>query len=264
VSTGGGSGDGGHRPDGGAGVVACRRPPPARGDQGSVLVEAAIVLPLLFSLIFGILEIGSALKSYSGAANAVRAGGRMASVAGSDASADQRILERMAREATGIADGEIEYVVIWHATSTGEEPPTGPCKPAPSATVNEQSAGVGDGGNGALGACNVYHRPADPGGAFDMATGRAAEPPEYYFGCSGPDDDEAGHKVDCNWPGRNRRTSLTPRGEAPPQGETGRPDYLGVHLRASHSYVTGVLGDTLTITDSGVNLLEPHGYSVSE
>ena len=233
-----------------------------RGDGGAVVVEAAVVLPLLFMLVVGVLEIGSALKSYSGSANAVRAGGRMASVAGNDADADRAILERMAREATGISSGEIDYVVIWHASSTGEQPPAG-CRPAPQATPNTVSVGVSDGGTDAIGACNVYHRPADPGGAFDMATGQAAQPAAFYFGCSGSGDALAGNKVDCSWPGRNRKTTLTPRGETPPAGQTGQPDYVGVYIKLEHSYVTGVLGDSLTITDGSINLLEPQGYSVT-
>jgi hypothetical protein len=227
-----------------------------------VLVEAAIVLPILFMLVFGVLEIGSALKSYSGAANAVRAGGRMASVAGNDADADRAILERMAREATGIPDGEIEYIVIWHAASTGEQPPAG-CRPQVLGSPNSTSAGVSDGGVDAIGACNVYHRPADPGGAFDMATGQAAQPASFYFGCTGQFDPLWSNKVDCQWPAKNRKTTVTPRGSAPPAGETGLPDYVGVYIRAQHDYVTGVLGDSLTITDGSIYLLEPQGYSVT-
>ena len=152
----------------------------SRGDGGAVLVEAAVVLPLLFMLVFGVLEIGSALKSYSGAANAVRAGGRMASVAGNDADADRAILARMALESTGIPDGEIEYVVIWHASSTREQPPAA-CRPAAQGSPNLVSVGVSDGGNDAVGACNIYHRPAAPGGAFDMATGALVNPPAYLL-----------------------------------------------------------------------------------
>jgi hypothetical protein len=224
-----------------------------------VLVEAAVVLPLLFMLVFGVLEIGSALKSYSGTANAVRAGGRMASVAGNDADADRAILERMAREATGISSGEIEYVVIWHASATGEQPPAA-CRPAVQSSPNLSSVGVSDGGTDAIGACNVYHRPADPGGAFDMATGAASQPAAFYFGCSGSPNP---NKVDCNWPARVRKTTLTPRGDTPPAGETGQPDYVGVYIRLKHAYVTGVLGSSLTITDGTINLLEPQGYSVT-
>ena len=235
-----------------------------RGDRGAVAVEAAIILPLLFMLIFGMLEIGSALKSYSGAANSVRAAGRMASVAANNADADRAILERMAQEATGIGSGEIEYVVVWHASSTGELPPPA-CLPAAQGSPNTSSVGVSDGGPAvnAVGACNIYHRPADTGGAFDMATGDAANPPAFYFGCSGPSDTAAANKLDCNWPGRNRKATVTPRGATPPPGQTRTPDYLGVYIKAEHDYVTGVLGDTLTITDASVNLLEPQGYSVT-
>jgi hypothetical protein len=237
-----------------------RRQRRARGDRGAILVEAAIVLPILFSLIFGVLEIGSALKSYSGAANAVRAGGRMASVAGNLADADRLILERIAEEASGIPNGEIEYVVIWHASSKGEKPPAG-CTPSAAGSPNQTSVGVSDGGplSNAVGACNIYHRPAAPGGAFDMAQGEAAQPADYYFGCTGASDPAASHKVDCNWAARNRKTTISPRGTTP----VVQPDYLGVHLRAKHDYVTGILGSDLSITDNSVNLLEPQGYSVS-
>ncbi len=239
-----------------------RRPSRACDDRGAIVVEAAIVLPLLFMLVFGILEIGSALKSYSGAANAVRAGGRMASVAGNNADADRMIMERVAREATGISKGQIEYVVIWHASSTGEQPPSG-CLPAAQGSPNSSSAGVSDGGTDAIGACNIYHRPADPGGAFDMATGDAANPPAFYFGCTGGSDPLAGNKVDCNWPGKNRKTTITPRCFVSPCPTPIQPDYVGVYIKAEHVYITGVLGDSLTITDGSINLLEPQGYAVT-
>lgn len=232
----------------------------ARRDRGAVLVEAAIVMPLLFSLVFGILEIGSALKSYSGAANAVRAGGRMASVAGNNADADLAIMERIAGEASGIPDGEIEYIVIWHASAIGETPPAA-CRPGVVASPNTSSVGVSDGGPAvdAVGACNIYHRPALPGGAFDMAQGKLANPPAFYFGCTGPSGPGAGQKVDCNWPGGNRKTTISPRGVTPVVS----PDYVGVYIRAKHGYVTRILGDSLAITDASVNLLEPQGYSVT-
>ena len=219
------------------------------------------MLPLLFMLVFGVLEIGSALKSYSGSANAVRAGGRMASVAGNDADADRAILERMAREATGISSGEIEYVVIWHASSTGEQPPAA-CRPA-RAGVAEHGVGgcVGWGHGRDWGVQHLSPAGGSWGGVrYGDGAGGAAGGVlfrVYWFGGS-----VAGNKLDCNWPGRVRKTTLTPRGDTPPAGETGQPDYVGVYIRTEHSYVTGVLGDSLTITDGSVNLLEPQGYSV--
>ena len=200
-----------------------------------MLVETAVILPFLFVMIFGIMEVGSVLKSYSGASNGVRAGGRMASVAGNDVDADRAILERMATESAGVAD-EIEYIVIWHATSTGEMPPA-VCRPAPQPLPNTQSVGQA----GAAGAaCNIYHRPAADGGAFDMARGRATEDPEFYFGCT--DSAQATTKVDCFWKARDRKTTVTPRNQTPPAGQSATPDYLGVYIRAEHKYITGIIG----------------------
>lgn len=233
----------------------------SRGDQGAVIVEAAIVIPLLFAFLFGVMEIGGALKSYSSASNAVRAGGRMASVAGSDAMADQQILVRMAREAAGLGKGELEYVIIWNADGVGDSPPAACIAAAGAAlTPNTTSVGVSDGGSSQKGACNVYIRPQAAGGAFQMANGALANPPEHYFGCSGASDPQAGQKVDCRWSPRNRQVQISPRGTPTAQRLT--PDYVGVHVRASHEYYTGILGDTLTITESGINLIEPDTFGL--
>lgn len=241
--------------------ATARRRPFALGrlgvDRGATLLEATLVVPILFLIIFGIMEVGGAIKSKSSAANAVRAGGRIASVAGNSVLADQVTLERAAKEAAGLSRGEIEYIAIWHATGPDDSLPPG-CVSA-SSTPNTTSEGVSDGGSDAMGACNVYSRPDAAGGAFDMATGRADQPIDYYFGCTGRSDPEAGHKVDCNWPGNNRQVLRSPRGETP----VVNPDYVGVHIQATHTYYTGVLGSTLAIAEDGINLLEPQGYSLT-
>lgn len=213
-------------------------------------------MPVFFLLVFGVLEIGGVLKSYSSVANGVRAGGRMASVAGNDAMADQMILERLAREVAGVGKGEIEYVVVWHATGTGTQPPA-QCLRSVPALPNTTSLGRTVAGS--PGSCNIYFLPAATGGAFDMARGRAAQPPDFYFGCSGASDPQASHKVDCFWPGKDRKVTNSPRGATPVQ----RPDFVGVYVRAEHTYYTGILGTSLTITDAGINLIEPQGYSLT-
>jgi len=245
--------------------VAARRPFRRGGDEGAALVEAAIVLPVFFMLVFGIMEVGGAIKSYSAANNAVRAGGRMASVAGSTPMADRMILERVAQEAAGLGKGEIQYVIVWNADGPGDAPPSA-CTSAANGQLgggpNTSSvgyAGVSSGPplNTKLGACNVYVWPDRPGGAFDMATGRASRPPEYYFGCTSAT--EATTKVDCSWPARERKVTISPRRNLSGL-PTVRPDYIGVYIRAEHRYLTGILGRTLTITDSGINLIEPDEY----
>ena len=110
-------------------------------------------------------------------------------------------------------------------------------------------------------ACNIYHRPQADDGAFDQATGQAPQPASFYFGCT--NSSQAGTKVDCNWMARDRKTTVTPRGQTPPAGQSPSPDYVGIYIRAEHSYITGVLGDSMTITDASVNLIEPQGYSIT-
>ena len=204
----------------------------ARDDRGAVLVEAAIVLPILFMIVFGILEIGSALKSYSGAANAVRAGGRMASVAGNDADADQAILERMAQEATGIPDGRDrvhrDLARQRHRRAAAGGLPadrprhrrTPPRRASATAAPTPSAPATSTTGRPPRAAPSTW------------PPGRLANPPEYYFGCTGPLDPLWSNKVDCQWPAKNRKTTITPRGSAPPAGQTGLPDYVGVYIRA--------------------------------
>src|SRR5260370_21374885 len=52
---------------------------PTPGDRGAVLVEMAILLPLLIVVVFGIIEWSDAYHDSSVTADAARAGGRIAS-----------------------------------------------------------------------------------------------------------------------------------------------------------------------------------------
>lgn len=240
-----------------------------RGDAGAALLEAAIALPILFVLIFGIMEVGSLLGSYSGASNAVRAGGRMASVAGAEAMADQQILRRMAQEAAGV-QGDLEYVIIWNASGPGEKPPpacvsiaNGAIGGGPNTTwLGSQGGAASPPNNSRKGACNVYIRPDAPGGAFAMARGEVSgRPAEWWFGCTGPGDPDASHKLDCAWPPQSRKVEISPRTETDPSRRR-VPDHAGVHLRVKHEAVTHIMGASFTITDNGINMLEPDNYGV--
>lgn len=227
----------------------------ARGDGGAAAVEAALALPVLFLLIFGIMETGALLRSYTTVSNGARAGGRAASVAGMEAMADQYVLTKMAQEMSGMKEEEIQYISFWHATGPGSTPSVA-CRPTSIPAVpNSTTAGVRVGA-GAEGSCNIYYWPARPGGGFAMAdpstTDGASQPPEYYFGCTATN--QVG-KVDCNWRPGERKVLKSPRG-----GAGTLPDYFGVYVRAEHKWVTGILGEKFTITDQGIYLLEPQGY----
>lgn len=55
-----------------------------QGDQGQALVEMALVLPLFLLLLFGVIEMGRVGYAYISISNAVREGGRTATIGGTD------------------------------------------------------------------------------------------------------------------------------------------------------------------------------------
>ncbi len=64
-----------------------------RGDRGAVLVEFALVAPLLFLLLFGIIEFGYNFNTYQAVRQGVREGARQAVVddSGTGSCADDRL-----------------------------------------------------------------------------------------------------------------------------------------------------------------------------
>src|SRR5690606_26073928 len=52
-----------------------------RGERGASAVEFALVVPILITLLFGIIEMGFLMKDYVSLSSAVRAGARTASAA---------------------------------------------------------------------------------------------------------------------------------------------------------------------------------------
>ena len=202
------------------------------GQRGAVLVEAGLVIPLLLFIVFGIIEYGGVLATKSSAANAVRSGGRMASVQGNNLLADQATLVRIEQDSQAVDDGEIEYIIIWHAAGPEDEVPAGCLTIADGlGTANATSQGV-------AGSCNIYAHPQAAGGAFDMASGEVAPGPEQFFGCT--DASQSGSKLDCNWRAGTRDTQISPRGTTPRE----LPDYVGVYILIEHNYLTGLLGDS--------------------
>lgn len=55
-----------------------------KGEHGQALVEMALVLPLLFLLLFGVIEMGRIGYAYITVSNAARAGGRVATIGAPD------------------------------------------------------------------------------------------------------------------------------------------------------------------------------------
>ena len=73
--------------------------------KGQTLVELAFVLPILFMLIFGIIEFGRVFNAYVIVSNAAREGARQAAVGTADSEVRTKVKE--VASSLGLADGDI-------------------------------------------------------------------------------------------------------------------------------------------------------------
>jgi hypothetical protein len=190
----------------------------ARGERGATLIEAAIMLPLFFFLIFGILEFGFGFRNYLTLANGTRDGARTGTTAGNAASADYQILQAIRDSMSAMNEDDIEQIVIFHADGPEDTVPS-------TCTSAGASSNVGS-------ECNVY-TPAD----FDLD--------DDEFDCGGP-----GVAPDDGWCPTSRQVAVNP-----PHGP---PDYIGVWIRVDYEYITGLFpGDGLTFEDTTIMRIEP-------
>jgi Flp pilus assembly protein TadG len=95
----------------------------ARGERGATLIEAVIMLPLFFFLIFGILEFGFAFRNYLTLANGTRDAARTGTTAGNVADADFRILEAVESSMSAMSQSDIERIVVFRATGPNDTAP---------------------------------------------------------------------------------------------------------------------------------------------
>lgn len=151
-------------------------------EHGATVVEAAIVTPVFFLLVFGILEFGLAFHDKLTTANMSRAGARAATTFGDDRLADYQLVRAVNRAATALDRQAIEYVVVYKAGVPGARVPAGSCAGGVASTSDF---------------CNVY-TPADLGAAEDR------------FGCDDPAD------LDRSWCPSTRKVALTVASGGPP------------------------------------------------
>lgn len=196
-----------------------------RGDRGAVIIEAALVTPVLLLLVVGVIEWGLAFRDHLALQSAVAGGARMAAVAGSTATADWQVLEAVERELVGVPMAQVRAVVVFKADGPGAAVP-------PECKVASQLVGSTD--DPLPGACNHYT-------AAELALEAM---PESWGSC------DATSPVRSYCPG-GRRTSLDGDG----------PDYLGVYVEIDHPFVTRLPGDQLRLSATAVTKLEPTRFA---
>ena len=213
----------------------------ARGEQGATLVEAAIILPVLFILVFGVMEVGRRPQVELGAANAVRAGARMASVAGNDASPTSRSWPGWPRSRPAFGNGEIEYIVIWHASGPGDSRADAciAVRRRPRSTPSPRSASATGAPTPSARATSTTARRRPAARSTWPPAGRPSPRPTTS---AAPARRTRGGRTrsTASWPAKNRKARSRPAAPLPADAD---PDYLGVYIQAQHEYVTGILGD---------------------
>lgn len=210
--------------------------PRKRRQRGASIVEAALVTPVFFLALFGIIEIGFLFRDYLTVSNAASQGARSASVAGNAQEADFLILETIAHGIDAMGVEAIDFVVVYNANTNTNVP----------SSCNESVASAG-GAGGIPGVCNVYV-PGDFGFPLNefAADGVTVIGPSGYFGCDmsgGPESPS----IDTMYCPLNRKSSITGVG----------PDYVGVYVESTHSFITGFFQDSVTLRTNKIVRIEP-------
>ena len=199
----------------------------ARNTRGAVLVEFAVIVPiLLVPLLVGVLEYGFLWNKVHTLESASRAGARVgatgclhdAGVAdgcdnGNKETDDMNILAAV-NAALGNLRTDVLYIVVYRADSAGGAP-------TPTCAAGAPSSSTG------IGWCNVYN-------PTDMAAAAAGN--SSSFTCTTKSQ---------YWCPTSRR-----------RGQIGQ-DYLGVYIASNHNYVTSFWGSSRSVSDTAVFAWSP-------
>jgi hypothetical protein len=215
--------------------------PRLRGDGGAVVVEAAIVMPLLVLLVSGVIDYGGAFREKTVFQAATRNSARAAATASgvkaapvsapngtpplstwADALALSSLYSGLSGTSTGIT---VEKVVIYRANAQPEGR-----VPASCASITPTGTGSGQ-----QGLCNVYSR-------TQMETA-GARPVTTWAGAACTSG-----RWDSRYCPYNREVTLS----------TATIDRVGVYVEATYTPFTGLFSDTMDINDYAVMAVEPN------
>lgn len=115
------------------------------GDDGAVLVELALVLPILVLLGIGVLEYGTAFNDATAAERALLAAGRVLSNEGNARQADQEGLLALSAGLEPGTRSDVRKVIIYKANTSSQ---------VPSSCTSASTSGSPP--YGVSGVCNVY------------------------------------------------------------------------------------------------------------
>jgi hypothetical protein len=205
-----------------------RRLPRGRGDDGAIIIEAALVSPVFFLLILGIFEFSMALGDWLALNNGMHAAARAAAIYGNDRDTDYNVLQSVKREIGVISTANFQRVVVFKAA--------GVIDPSAPYCTTGASSNVGGVTTPGVGSCNVYvaadfNKVPESGGV-----------PTGHFRCTGG-------AIDRFYCPINRKTAVA--------GTNGPPDFIGIYIQAQHPFATRLFGNAVTLSNTTITRLEP-------
>jgi Flp pilus assembly protein TadG len=181
-----------------------------REQRGAVLIEAAIVMPLLITLVMGIIEFGMVFSDMQTVGSASRAGARSAVAYSRQSGYDQQAVDAVASALTARTTGTPLELWIYRVEDT---PGAGKDNGAPEGYPNFENCTT---------ECQKY----------------------TWNGTSWVKD------AGTTWLYTEMNACTLPLEE------------LGVRVKVQHDMVTGLFGDSITLTDKTIMRLEPQPLSV--
>jgi hypothetical protein len=183
-----------------------------------LLVEFALVVPVLVLLALGVVEYGLAWQDKLTVQTGVRTGIRVGSSGGALASTDQDVLLGIGSAVDSLRLSSVDWVMVYKPSAPDGTVPAACSTPTPHSVS---------------GTCNTYS-----GAQLQQVLSGTA--PASWFGCGGS-------ALDRFWCPTSRQAF-----------QSVGPDQLGVWVRATHNMLSGMFGPTVTVEDTAVMRLEPN------
>jgi len=195
------------------------RSPRLRGDDGAVLVEFALVMPILLLIGFGLVEFALAWRADNRLDSSTATAGRVAAAAGKSTYADRDTLVALVASMPSDLLANLDRVVIYKSTNANGSVPNASCIPGVGVSTSVGVSGV----------CNSYS------GAFVRSVTSSTT---TGFG--------GGTANDGYWAPSTRKDTIL-----------GPPDYVGVYVRTTYADRTGTYWNDIRLTDTSVFRIQP-------
>lgn len=217
--------------------VAARLRGRCSGDAGAVVVESAIVLPLVLAFLCGTIDMGVAFRDHIQLENALRSAARIAAAGQNVGNTDQLALTSLAASLVGMKNAEVTRIVVYETDATGAM--SSGCNTTLASTAVGTKAGNSTTANRF---CNIYSRDQmnSAGTSTNFTAANATSCPSVA--------------LDSTWCPISRVIALTGDGSA---GAGTGPDYLGISVTIAYTPYTRFWGTRFNITDHVVVRLEP-------